>query len=1241
MIVEKGRDGSGRNAGNCGMTFVETLVSIGLMSIIFTAAVLYLAAAWRTVDFNTDKIFAIQKAISMLSEIQSFVENQAETISDLDDLDDGVTTSPLLTIARDITDPAHPASGNIWLENRWKYTRRITVRPMPNLNQRDSRFVTVRIFLTRPDGREIPLADVGSVMRTLADAYPTTQVYDIYLIAIENVPGWWVYMSYIKPFIEGCLSDIETRNPGLVFRRHWITTSAYGRDFHYTPYFNKSVPSTDRVDYVYFYPGTLPSGSPADQYYPVDRVRARINVDGQVVNDFNNDIDDPDYNPWPYPLADQWNNAMRAPEEWAYWVARARAWLTQQDPSHTPNTETLEELLARARTGRGPEPTLRMLYDDMIANPDNYKNAIFVNLHGEMVAMPPIRNYSDPAKDPRDHPGWRVVTHPERIWYDRDNPTEADVRLRVYAFTNPAPSAYYKWRTQGRPSILAPEAGVEYMDVPITIAIEGLKSTGSNITVQRITGGFDINPNDNIQDDYVLQTAPTSASVAGEMYYEIFYDGEHRDMFGLKKSAVIIKLYNTPLYTPEVKTDYGASANTKRGLRNTYSGQRWRLYNLEYIPCSCESGNNFNRNLTDNHARPKNTARWIITIPKDRLKDADSYYCVTTRIGDDLTTGVMYPPAQIPPAPDPDPIYSGRNKPENASRTYFWVTDSPEDVPFSERYQFIGDPRHCPYADLKHNGSGHTDFADGYNWYFDDFQDSSYNAISKWPGFDASRIKNDGSNSNDGWYSKSNYMEFDILRMFQMIREAMIRSESFYTAITGFSFYYMGIGNEIGYDSANAFPNGIPISRMLKDGASGWEYERQMSSLSGDNGVKLIKEANSGSYWWCMPWIGELYPDARRNSDGELVAACDGSNGINGDPIYQQWLWPNQGESDPDPNWVEGNLKTGSGYGHFRWIRRGNVSGNQPEGTDLKTTLKRTQTPGCTHFFNIEPGGNRRFRHHFKSGTYGSLTTYGQEIADSYYFPVPTSTKISRPFQLNTTYSASDGWNFPPYNNRNIGVVVKRFYGHNSSSAYEGSSLIALRSPDGSKTAYFMVNGIDRTTETGSAFISKYAILTLIHGFLVAGNPNDPNVPEPITQLPRCKIIHPTLLTLLDDPVTIDVMWRVEWCRWDGRKYTTEYPDDYEGDETDLRYVLMYSDDNGDTWKYMQDNSIATPGVLPPESESNHYVDDAGTGDETYTWDVSDTGRFPEASYLIRVDAFRKSIPMHYSYHIEKIYIDR
>ena len=94
------------------------------------------------------------------------------------------------------------------------------------------------------------MAEVSSVIRTVGDAYPTTQVYDVYLLALENVPGWWVYMDAIQPFIEATFTDLESRNPGLEFRTHWITQARLRPRRRVRPYTNEERTSadTDPVD---------------------------------------------------------------------------------------------------------------------------------------------------------------------------------------------------------------------------------------------------------------------------------------------------------------------------------------------------------------------------------------------------------------------------------------------------------------------------------------------------------------------------------------------------------------------------------------------------------------------------------------------------------------------------------------------------------------------------------------------------------------------------------------------------------------------------------------------------------------------------------------------------------------------------------------------------------------------------------------------------------------------------------
>jgi hypothetical protein len=144
------------------------------------------------------------------------------------------------------------------------------------------------------------------------------------------------------------------------------------------------------------------------------------------------------------------------------------------------------------------------------------------------------------------------------------------------------------------------------------------------------------------------------------------------------------------------------------------------------------------------------------------------------------------------------------------------------------------------------------------------------------------------------------------------------------------------------------------------------------------------------------------------------------------------------------------------------------------------------------------------------------------------------------------------------------------------------------------------------------------------------------------------EIKQPTIITELADPSTISVHWSSDFLRWDGQKYTQYYPDGFTDPTwvSHLRYVLLYSNDNGDTWYYMESDSnavplLATPGKMPVDAEAVYLLPDMDPlDDEFFTWAVPE-GLFPESSYLIRVECYRDNKALHYSYHMEKIFIDR
>ena len=50
--------------------------------------------------------------------------------------------------------------------------------------------------------------------------------------------------------------------------------------------------------------------------------------------------------------------------------------------------------------------------------------------------------------------------------------------------------------------------------------------------------------------------------------------------------------------------------------------------------------------------------------------------------------------------------------------------------------------------------------------------------------------------------------------------------------------------------------------------------------------------------------------------------------------------------------------------------------------------------------------------------------------------------------------------------------------------------------------------------------------------------------------------------------------------------------------------------------------------------------DDNEGSDESYVW-ITPSERFPEGSYLVRVEAWRRNSSMHLSYHQERIFIER
>jgi len=1225
--------------GKKGLTIIEVCLSIIIIGIVSLALVQFHFIISRQSVRTRDKAFALQKAMQMMEELRSMISTtQSGDITVLDDYDDGTAYNPILSTLDDVDSPDNPVSGNVRRGNGWKFLRKINVIHVPN--DPLSRRVYVRVYLASQSnpsqGGEL-LAELISVLRTVRNEYYPSQVYDIYVIAIENVPGWWVHMSMIRPAFDSVLQDLKTRNPGLEFRTHWITSLSYGRDTFYKPYINYENQSDDQtINWVYYYPGKVEKDGEDFIYYGPEYFTAKINVDGTTENSDS------------YSCADQYNQGMRYPDEWNYYQ----------------NHSDLE-------------PSLRILLERMVSNPDDFKNSLIVNLHGELLPLPPIRNYSDPAKDPANFPQYRVVTHPEKLEYSAGE----DVVLRVYPFLTNYPNSIdsypgdttlsyvtvvikdtaipsanisveklvgnhlvsYAWQSavlgadynysiSGDSTVITlldtPMRhplnpghggldssyrlyGLEYIPCPVESASDfsiDLTNTGSTYDYRLIAnfdegvGGtaydssaygndlslengasWEVWPSSSAisldgYDDYLQAPYDPSLNMAsitiefrlkllsdpdcnsnnnwrwlisrnGWGVYHIILEEDARGLcFSVKKGGSLYRLwenagkilvgewydfvcsYNSS--TGEMRiTRNGVVSNTKNigsgALDSDSNNLRigWPRYS------SCPNGNGCPHAIIDNlriysvtsGEGPKNTARWKITI--SNLDNG--CYTVETRIGN--TTSSTYP---------------------NLSRTYVWVGVS---APYTEKYQYIGDPRHMPYKDVKLNH--------GYNWYFRNDNFSGYGGFTK--------VAN-------GWDGGGGKLNIDIPRYFQLWRQALLNSESFFNNMTGFSFYYVGIGGEIGGDSSNGFPNGIKLNKYpWGGGASDTTNVCEIRSSGANECYKRIIKHRSGS-WFSLYWIGELYPD----------------------DYYNTWI-------------SDGNLPA-SDFSRAHY----------DEFFGTYKPVKRTCYRGCASFFNgTSSGGTGPFMHEYRDSNDGTLTSVGTEVSETFNFPLLSQIDASRPFTLDYNGRFPPEWSDSVYSSQRTTLSIHEIYYDASwnSSNYDSSALVKL-SLSGDN-AFMVMNGIDKQKNFGTSQIARLSISCLLRGFLTMGEPTI----DLVTQVPKVTIVEPKSTDEFNNPGVIYIEWQIEWKRWDGEKYTSNYPDDFSP-SVDLIYGVMYSDDNGKTWKNCGDDTLTVAGY-PTHTITDTY----------YNWNVS---TLPRGSYIIRVEAHREDIKLHYSYHQIQIYLN-
>lgn len=557
------------------------------------------------------------------------------------------------------------------------------------------RRVTVAITVGKGKQRR-HIATMSSVVPVPRMTHQATRVMDLYLLAIENLAGRGESMEGIRARTEAAIDGIEERHPGLRFRTHWITKASYGRDRGHV--------------------------SPAPAAFDEFTV-ATSSVKGLVAGAIDRDAP-----ACAYALADRGNPGMRLLAEREF--HRARIEKIEQRHGAILRARALGTISPRLLDDMSVEPTWRLLLEDFHSAPERYRGALIINLHGDVLPMPALRNVSDPAKAPRTLPRLRCVTHPETLRVRRDPLGEQTmpVVLLVHAFTATQGS--------GRP----PASGVCPSTHAITLQIEGVDLTDrqcpgrllAGVTLESLAGGVAVTPAGAKAASYDYRSYQRAKDVyqpRGEN--EMFYVARFVDPGYGEPKFTRIWLFHTPVRCPTVRnsgvwqradwvepshdvkvagdleallaiaprdprvpdTVQDPAQGAVQGLFDSALGRSEH----DYVPGAHD------RDLATPGKGPKNSARWRLTIQPSVLTtrrfvdsagvhgDPDGDVCLRVRTEFHHTSG------QAVGSP---------------STTYVWWSSRASAVPLTERSQFLGRADESPYRNPDRGRSEAADYVD-------------------------------------------------------------------------------------------------------------------------------------------------------------------------------------------------------------------------------------------------------------------------------------------------------------------------------------------------------------------------------------------------------------------------------------------------------------------------------------------------------------------------------------------------
>lgn len=640
-------------------------------------------------------------------------------------------------------------------------------------------------------------------------------------------------------------------------------------------------------------------------------------------------------------------------------------------------------------------------------------------------------------------------------------------------------------------------------------------------------------------------------------------------------------------YTAVYGTTYTQITLLDTPLRHPYNAAQGgglmpddRLYGMEYIPCPPDAAFiEGERDLADDRAgfkhKPKNTARWTIRI----ANRPNGMLTATSRLGD----------------VEPTDYYE---RAYNVSETYAWIGTA---APLTERFQFQGDPRHMPYADVK---ARH-----GYNWYFAEIDsgpgDAGYKHYDK---------------THDGWTYTYKYpnigsdwttrLNFDFPRYMSVWRTALLNSNS--ALVVGdpsllfsknkMTMAYASMGGSLGFGVSYKYPSNMaPFTISRKPWTTdGSDAPAVVNELGGPEEMQFIDPtrkvdfasqrivARTDNSWMSIPWLGELFPD-------------------------DYW-----------PTWRDkGNLPTGAG--NFYRADYSVFSSTFGYATPLSFSSQVAGAALTSLLNGSQSGGDSKYAHMaFLSESWANYHAFWRSLEDTFrvYMGRPRDRTTTR-FSINRT---SGGLKPPEW----------------TDYAAERTELEIVRefmTPDGGGGDYPYVTALIRMKDPGNPARMGYVIpngnafnyiapdqceamegLMLVNTSYEMANPSV-NIGARADPVASVVITEPVNNQEFTDPTAIDVKWTVDWKRFDGSPYTPDFPAAYAFGGP-VTFNLVYT--SSTSFNVWRNAATHARGFAGRKASANNVT-------SPFVWNVP-VGDVPAGRYVLRVEAYTGS-PQRYGYH--------